>query len=157
MYGLACYIWSRSAGQSATTSNHSATPKHVRHQTPPKKKPQLHTARWDKRKIQSPAFYHAGRTFTPLSFCCYQQKWSRLAAVVSAGSGSPRVVPLSRFKRRPVLLPHARPRPLFSYLSLGGRFNPFSERLSSESVTHGQACCIYLNDPAIAHDTQKQK
>lgn len=43
MYGLACYIWTRSDGQSATTSNHSATPKHVRHQTPPKKTSASHS------------------------------------------------------------------------------------------------------------------
>lgn len=63
MYGLACYIWSRSAGQSATTSNHSATPKHVRHQTPPKKKTSASHSEMRQKKNPKPCILSCRQNF----------------------------------------------------------------------------------------------
>lgn len=127
----------------------NAYTKHPPRSMPKKKNPQLSRARRNKRKIQSAAFYQTCITFTPLlpslppSFFCYQQKQSRLAAAgapaASASSGSPRVLPLSRFKRLPVF-PHIQPHPLFLYLSRCNHFNPSSERLSSKSATRSAAC-----------------
>lgn len=112
---------------------------------PTPKNPQLYAAKPDKKGIQSVAFYPTGRTFTPLtptlSFCCYQQKQSGLAAAMSASSGSPHVVPLSHFQQRPVPLPpRTRPRPLLvcRIFPSRDRSDPLSERLSSESIPHGK-------------------
>lgn len=127
---MPCYIWTRSAGQSATTSkNPGATPETRAPSNPSLKKNPSFTQR-DETKEKSKALHCIKPAELSLLFhsVAISRNGARLAAVASAGSGSSRAVPLSRrFKRRPVLLPHARPRPLFSYLSLCGRFfNPFS-------------------------------